>query len=300
MRTPIRYAGGKSRAYDFISSYIPFWPRPKTIVSPFMGGGSLETRWASEMGINVIGYDVFDILVNYWKHQIEKPEQLYDILKGLEPSKEQYDEIKDILLHWDKVQNMFKGWKTDHYDRKPRPLDNDLGAAYYWFNHNLSYGPMFLGWFSSIFMKKESLYQNSIERVRDFKVPNLEVHCGSFEDSIIAHTNDFLYCDPPYYMESKEGDDDNKMFKAIYPNSNFPVHHTHFSHEKLRDLLHSHNGKFILSYNDCEWVRENYKDFKFKLPKWNYSFQAGETRIGKNRPDGDTGKESHEILIIKE
>ena len=300
MRTPIRYAGGKSRAYDFISSYIPFWPRPKTIVSPFMGGGSLETRWASEMGINVVGYDVFDILVNYWKHQIEKPERLYDILKGLEPSKEQYDEIKDILLHWDKVQDMFKGWKTDHYDRKPRPLDDDLGAAYYWFNHNLSYGPMFLGWFSSIFMKKESLYQNSIERVRDFKVPNLEVHCGSFEDSIKAHTNDFLYCDPPYFMESKEGDDDNKMFKAIYPNSNFPVHHTHFDHEKLRDLLHSHNGQFILSYNDCEWVRENYKAFKFKLPKWNYSFQAGETRIGKNRPDGDTGKESHEILIIKE
>jgi len=259
----------------------------------------LETRWASEMGINVVGYDVFDILVNYWKHQIETPERLYDILKGLEPSKEQYDEIKDILLHWDKVQDMFKGWKTDHYDRKPQPLDDDLGAAYYWFNHNLSYGPMFLGWFSSIFMKKESLYQNSIERVRDFKVPNLEVHCGSFEDSIKAHTNDFLYCDPPYYMEKKEGDDDNKMFKAIYPNSNFPVHHTHFDHEKLRDLLHSHNGPFILSYNDCEWVRENYKAFKFKFPKWAYSYGQGETRIGKNKDNNDP-KESHEILIIKE
>ena len=300
MRTPIRYAGGKSRAYDFISSYVPFWPRPKTIVSPFMGGGSLEVRWAHEMGINVVGYDVFDILVNYWQHQLDRPQRLYDILKGLEPSKEQYDEIKDILLHWDKVQDMFKGWKTNHYDRKSKPLDDDLGAAYYWFNHNLSYGPMFLGWFSSIFLKKESLYQNSIERVRDFRVPNLEVNCGSFEETIVAHTNDFLYCDPPYYMEKKEGDDDNKMFKAIYPNSNWAIHHIHFDHEKLRDLLHSHNGKFILSYNDCEWVRENYKDFKIKLPKWNYSFQAGETRIGKNRPDGDTGKESHEILIIKE
>ena len=40
MRTPIRYAGGKSRAYDFISSYIPFWPRPKRIIRPFLGGGS--------------------------------------------------------------------------------------------------------------------------------------------------------------------------------------------------------------------------------------------------------------------
>ena len=53
MRTPIRYAGGKSKAYDFISSYIPFWPRPKRIISPFIGGGSLEVRWAHEMGIEI-------------------------------------------------------------------------------------------------------------------------------------------------------------------------------------------------------------------------------------------------------
>jgi DNA adenine methylase len=298
MRTPIRYAGGKSRAYDFISSYIPFWPRPKTIVSPFMGGGSLEVRWAHEMGINVIGYDIFWVLVNYWKHQLSNPKGLYDILKGLEPTKEQYDEIKDILLHWDKVQELFKNWKTNHYDRESRELDNELGAAYYWFNHNLSYGPMFLGWFSSIYLQKESLYQNSIERVKDFNVPNLEVNCGSFDETIVAHTNDFLYCDPPYYMEKKEGDDDNKMFKAIYPNSNWAVHHIHFDHEKLRDLLHSHNGQFILSYNDCEWVRENYKGFEFKTPEWAYSYGQGETRIGKNKQNNDP-KKSHEILIIK-
>ena len=296
MRTPIRYAGGKSRAYDFISSYIPFWPRPKTIVSPFFGGGSLEVRWAHEMGINVVGYDVFWVLTNYWKHQLQNPQRLYDILKGLEPTKEQYDDIKDILLHWDKVQELFKNWKTDHYDRKSKPLDEDLGAAYYWFNHNLSYGPMFLGWFSSIYLKKESLYQNSIERVKDFNVSNLEVKCGSFDETIVAHTNDFLYCDPPYFMEKSE---DNKMFKAIYPNSNWPVHHQHFDHEKLRDLLHSHNGKFILSYNDCEWVRENYKDFKFKTPEWAYSYGQGETRVGKNKKNNDP-KQSHEILIIKE
>jgi len=298
MRTPIRYAGGKSRAYDFISSYIPFWPRPKTIISPFFGGGSLEVRWAHEMGIQVIGYDIFWVLVNYWKHQLDNPKALYDILKGLEPSKEQYDEIKDILLHWDKVQELFKNWKTDHYDRESKELDNELGAAYYWFNHNLSYGPMFLGWFSSIYLKKDSLYKNSIERVRDFKVSNLEVNCGSFDETIVAHTNDFLYCDPPYYMEKKDGDDDNKMFKAIYPNSNWAVHHNHFDHEKLRDLLHSHNGPFILSYNDCEWVRENYEGFEFKTPQWAYSYGQGETRIGKNKQNNDP-KKSHEILIIK-
>jgi DNA adenine methylase len=296
MRTPIRYAGGKSRAYDFISSYIPFWPRPKRIISPFMGGGSLEVKWAHEMGIQVEAFDVFDVLTNYWQHQIHHPKRLYDILKGLEPTKEQYDEIKDILLHWDKVQNMFKDWKTDYYDRKSESLDDELGAAYYWFNHNLSYGPMFLGWFSSIYLKKESLYENSIERVRDFNCPNLSVKQSSFDKVIPNYKKDFIYADPPYYMEKSE---DNKMFKAIYPNSNFALHHIHFDHELLRDQLHSHEGKFLLSYNDCEWVRENYKAFKFKTPEWAYSYGQGETRIGKNKKNNDP-KQSHEILIIKE
>ena len=296
MRTPIRYAGGKSKAYDFISSYIPFWPRPKTIISPFMGGGSLEVRWAHEMGIEVKGYDIFDILVNYWQYQLSNPKGLYDVLKTLEPTKEKYDEIKDELLHWDKVQVLFKGWKTDYYDRTSKPLDDVVGAAYYWYNHNLSYGPAFLGWLSSIYVEKENLYQDMIERVKDFNVPNLSVEQASFDEVIPNYKKDLIYADPPYYMEKSE---DNKMFKGLYPNNNFPVHHTHFDHEKLRDLLHSHDGKFILSYNDCDWIRENYKDFTFKTPKWAYSYGQGETRIGKNKQNNDP-KKSHEILIIKE
>tara|TARA_Y100000114_G_scaffold18014_1_gene14457 strand:- start:781 stop:1671 length:891 start_codon:yes stop_codon:yes gene_type:complete len=296
MKTPIRYAGGKTRAFDFISSYIPFWPRPKRIISPFIGGGSLEVRWAHEMGIEVKGYDVFDILVNYWQHQLSNPKGLYDVLKTLEPTKEKYDEIKDELLHWDKVQVLFKGWKTDYYDRTSKPLDDVVGAAYYWYNHNLSYGPAFLGWLSSIYVEKENLYQDMIERVKDFNVPNLSVEQASFDEVIPNYKKDLIYADPPYYMEKSE---DNKMFKGLYPNNNFPVHHTHFDHEKLRDLLHSHDGKFILSYNDCDWIRENYKDFTFKTPKWAYSYGQGETRIGKNKQNNDP-KKSHEILIIKE
>ena len=31
-----------------------------------MGGGSLESRWSSELGVEVIGYDIFDALTNFW------------------------------------------------------------------------------------------------------------------------------------------------------------------------------------------------------------------------------------------
>ena len=76
-----------------------------------MGGGSLEVRWAHELGIQIKGYDVFNVLVNYWQHQLSNPKRLYEILQELEPTKEQYDEIKDTLLHWDKVQELFKNLK---------------------------------------------------------------------------------------------------------------------------------------------------------------------------------------------
>ena len=108
--------------------------------------------------------------------------------------------------------------------------------------------------------------------------------------------NDLMYLDPPYYTEK---DSDNKMFRPLYPNNNWPVHHSDFDHELLRDLLHSHKGSFILSYNNCETIRDFYSDFDFYYPTWQYSLGQGETRIGKNRVDGEIIKESHEILIVK-
>ena len=56
--------------------------------------------------------------------------------------------------------------------------------------------------------------------------------------------------------------------------------------------------KSILNYNDCEFVREAYGDFKILEPKWQYTMGQGETRIGKNRierGDSNKNKQSHEL-----
>ena len=71
-------------------------------------------------------------------------------------------------------------------------------AVHYYFNHNLSYGPGFLGWPSSIYLNKER-YKKTIEKVRDFKVNNFEVKCASFEEAFEKYPNDFFYCDPHIY-----------------------------------------------------------------------------------------------------
>ena len=135
-------------------------------------------------------------------------------------------------------------------------------------------------------------------RSRDFRSPNLSVYCDSFDNYLREYKNDFLYCDPPYYL-----DGDSKTFVGMYPHRNFPIHHVGFKHEELRDILLKHKGGFVLSYNDCSTIREWYKEFNMISPTWQYTFSQGDTRIGENRLNNNGGsyiKQSHELIIWKE
>ena len=293
MKTPIRYAGGKTRAIKIISPYLD---NETKIISPFMGGGSLEVNWASK-GIEVIGYDLFDVLVNFWDTLINDKDGLVNKLRDIDPTPEEYNRIKEILMTWENTQEMLKGWKTEHYKRDNTiTLDNITAAAYYYFNHNTSYGPGYLGWGSSVYLNQKK-WDGMINNISKFNLPNLSVKQGSFDNVLPNHINDTLYLDPPYYLER---DKDNKMFTGIYPMRNIPIHHNNFNHELLMDILKQHKGKFVLSYNNCETIREYYKDFTQVFPSWNYSMGNGETRIGKNRKDANitNSKDSHEILIM--
>ncbi|EAI8429622.1 DNA adenine methylase [Campylobacter upsaliensis] len=246
---------------------------------------------ALELDIEVLAFDIFDILVNFWQVLCKDSNILYKELLKLEPTKENYTKIKNELsLFWNERH------KNPNNESKIE-LDSLTLARDYYFNFNLSYGPRFLGWMSKIYEDKNR-YLKALEKIRAFKTRNLKVEMASFEAVFEKYSNDFFYCDPPYFLEG-----DSKMFKGIYPMRNFPIHHNNFNHELLAICLKNHKGKFILSYNDCEFVREVYKDFKILEPKWRYTMEQCETRIGKNRIErGDTNntKQSHELLIIKE
>lgn len=276
---PLRYAGGKSLAVGHIVEYLP--DGLDKLVSPFVGGASVEIACARELGMRVQGYDVFDILTNYWEVQLNSPRTLATRIAKWQPTKAQYASVKARLkLHWTREEPI-----TDRLEL----------AAHYWFNHNLSYGPGFLGWMSKIY-EDPSRYHRLLDKVQDFRCPTMSVQYGSFEDTVPLHKNDFLYCDPPYYL-----DGDSKMFRGIYPQRNFPVHHKGFNHALLREMLHEHDGGFILSYNDCETIRKWYSDCRIVEVEWQYTLGQGETRIGKNRIENGSNhhvKKSHELLIV--
>jgi DNA adenine methylase len=277
--SPLRYAGGKSLAVGLVLELIP--DNTKRIISPFIGGGSIEIACAIELGIPVMAFDIFDILMNYWDVQLHDPINLYKALAKFKPTRQTFKQVKERL--------------KEHWLTKNKLKRLDL-AAYYYFNSNTSYGPHFLGWPSNIYLEPKR-YRTMIEKVRDFRAGEIQVGCLTFEQAIPMYPNDLLYCDPPYYLAG-----DSKTFVGMYPHRNFPIHHNNFNHEKLRDLLLIHKGGFILSYNDCPTIREWYKDCDISTPSWQYTFGQGDTRIGENRLERNNGsyiKKSHELLIWK-
>lgn len=90
--SPIRYAGGKSLAVGHIIELLP--NNINKVISPFFGGGSVEIAMSKYLDLEVIGFDIFDILCNYWKYQIENPKLLYDELKKLKPTFSEFERIR--------------------------------------------------------------------------------------------------------------------------------------------------------------------------------------------------------------
>ncbi len=299
--SPLRYAGGKSKAIGLILDNLPKLKR-KTIVSPFFGGGSFELCVSQNLGINVIGYDIFNMLVNFWNILIHKKEDFIKELKKFEINKEEFTYNRHVLLnYWNKIKPKDLNYKTlKEVELKKKDLtllddDEIMQAVYYYYNMTLSYGPMFLGWPSSNEIKKDK-FKRRIAYLESLNLTNLSVECSDFEEVIKKHKDEFIFLDPPYYLEG-----DSKMFKGMYPNCNFAIHHNNFDHKKMCELLKNHKGGFLITYNNCSTIRDWYKEYKFEYPEWQYTYGQGETRIGKNRIESkkeDNIKESHEIFII--
>ena len=298
--SPLRYAGGKSKAIGLILNNLPML-KEKKIVSPFIGGGSFELCASQVLDIEVIAYDVFGYLVNFWNVLLNRKNEFVHALKQFKVNQNEFTYNRHVLLnHWNKIKPQTLMYKTKEQielnDADKTLLDDNsvMQAVYYYYNMTLSYGPMFLGWPSSNEINQKK-FKKKIARIEaTFYKPNIHVEQADFKDVIKNHKYDFLFLDPPYFLGN-----DSTMFKGMYPNSNFAIHHNNFDHNELCLLLKEHKGGFFMTYNDCPTIRNMYSQYIHVFPEWQYTYGQGEKRIGKNRLDSYSNvKGSSEIFII--
>ena len=259
IKSPLRYPGGKSRAINFIGNFIP--NSFKSYREPFFGGGSVgfyvnQNYTCNEFLLNDLNHDLYA----FWLVLKESPILLSEeILK-----------IKSVYSNGKSLYN-------DILKRRSLKLSNLQRAVDFFVLNRITFsGVVDSGGYS------EQAFQNrftlsSIDRlkkahsvIKDFNILNLD-----FEDVICGEGSDvFIYLDPPYYGAAKS---------KLYGKSGDL--HTNFEHERLLETLLKTKHKFLLSYDNSEYIRSLYKSFN--IVEWD--LQYGMNNYKQNK--ALTGKE---------
>jgi DNA adenine methylase len=160
----------------------------------------------------------------------------------------------------------------------------EAAAQYYIVNRTSFSGATTSGGWSS----KASwarLTQRTLDNLAQFKIDNFIVKRADFKDAIAAHPDAALYLDPPYCLnkeKSRTQGDRETLYGADGD------HHGGFDHEGLADIL-KERSKWVLSYNNCDYVRNLYNGYKILEVEWTYGMKnVGSDKMG----------ESSELLIV--
>jgi len=262
-KSPLRYPGGKTRAckkLDLIFSKHFNTNKYSVIVSPFFGGGSFEFYIQNKYKYSIRANDGFMPLANFWNLCKNNKEELCMQLS-------QYFDTEGISIVT----------KEDFYNFRNQIMDEEdeltKGVYYFIINRCSFSGATLSGGFSQEASKKR-FTKSSVARIQALDLTNSTFANQDFQTFL--GTEDppeiFTFLDPPYYLE--------KNSKLYGKGGDM---HKGFDHKKLYEILQNKTD-WLMTYNDCPFIRDLYKDFTILEEDWTY---------GMNK-----SKKSSEIVII--
>jgi DNA adenine methylase len=249
--SPLRYPGGKTRACKIIDETILEHfdvTLFDTLCSPFFGGGSFEFYFQNKYKHKLVVNDKFKPLYSFWN---------------------QVKINKDILC--DRLEKIKTVSKDDFmmYRSKIMELNDDAlqQAVQYFIINRCSFSGATL---SGGFSQEASLKRytaSCVDKVRSLDFTNIDVHNFDFEYFIntFATSKSLLFLDPPYYLEKKS---------KLYGNNGDM--HENFNHNLLFDTLKTRKN-WIVTYNNCEYIKNLYKDYLILETNWSYGMNKSKT-----------------------
>lgn len=222
MKSFIPWIGGKSQLAKTIVSMFP--ESFGRYVEVFGGGGSVLFYKDKHAAFEVYN-DANGQLVNLFRCIRYHREELQREISGYVNAREFFEDIKERL--------------------DTRGFTDIQRAAMFYVQVKISYGADT----RTYGCNKKNLspeYLTEIEK-RLKSGSGVVIEHKDFENLINVYDrpDSLFYCDPPYYNTEK------------YYDAKF----TEKDHERLKSCLNGIKGRFILSYNDAEYIRELYKDF---------------------------------------
>ena len=257
-KSPLRYPGGKTRAckkLEVILNKKYNIDNFNNVISPFFGGGSFEFYIQNNYNLNIIANDKFKPLYTFWNTCKNNKENLCNELNKYLSNIQKEDFIHlraEIVNENDELKQ---------------------SVMYFIINRCSFSGATLSGGFS-LEASQKRFTQSSIDRVNNLNLTKFNIFNLDFEEFINNNDdeNNFIFLDPPYYLEKKS---------KLYGN-NGDMHNT-FDHDKLFRCI-SKKKNWIMTYNNCDYIKELYKDFQLIETSWSY---------GMNK-----SKKSSELVII--
>ena len=245
MKTVLRYAGGKSKAIDKITPFVTNYDK---IVSPFLGGGSLEVHWATELNKEVIGYDIFDVLVNFWQQL-----QMF----GLD-LKDKLVDLKSTHNNPESAKELFLASKEKINDQSLPSLDR--AVAFYVVNKC-----SFSGLTESSSFSQQASNNNfslrGIEKLPSYSklIENWRITNYSYDYLMDGNKGAFMYLDPPYDIKDNLYGNKGSMHKG-------------FDHDKFAADCNTNNMDMLVSYNTDQLVKARFLGGKWTAAEFDLTY----------------------------
>lgn len=244
-KSPLRYPGGKTRALAILERHLrEQYPSRTILLSPFFGGGSFELAQAAK-GTQVYGNDLFLPLYTFWQVLKLDPKGLHAaVLSRLPVSKETFLEYRTSKLNF----------------RDPQ----EIAAAYFLVNRCSFSGATFCGGFSAEAAEKRC-NKSAVDRLLTVDLRKVVFSNQDAIEFLQSHpeTQDtVVYADPPYYISSYVYGKDGDL-------------HEGFDHAGFAKALRTRKD-WILSYNDCPYIRDLYSGCRIVSESWSYGMNNAE------------------------
>lgn len=259
IKSPLRYPGGKSRAINFLRDFVP--EKFREYREPFFGGGSFGFYIQQD-------FEVKKLIANDLNYE------LYALWHSVK------EDIDELCLRLINICDSYKDGKKLYAEVMERRDSNltilDRGIDFFILNRITFSGIADSGGYSEESFQKRFTH-TSIERLRHSHsvIKDFELHSEDYEQIIkMSGDNVFLFIDPPYFSASKS---------ALY-GKNGDLH-IDFDHERLHAILSKTKHQFLITYDNCEFIADLYRDFNQK--EW--QLQYGMNNI--KRAHAGVGKE---------